>query len=217
VKGGLYSLATYRAMVAFHPPGQKRGRSVWAKLVPPLERHRIMNTVTWRSDMPDFVLRKLRARVVREMVGTASSKWVDRVEGGVERWEWAGEVMAVIDFRRSECPSRLKGKKKEGDNLGECWGGEQTPPMMDELGLLARVNGKSVPVHPLRFMLGEEMVAEVMYAWRCYDEEMVALMMTHRTVNMQIWLLRLRWYFENYYTPPLEGEAERVALQEMAG
>ncbi|KAF8242606.1 hypothetical protein K440DRAFT_616696 [Wilcoxina mikolae CBS 423.85] len=200
---GLYALGTYDAISSL-TPGRGRGGKVWAKLVPPEKRQAIMRNGVWRDDMKDFVLEKMRRRVVDECKRAKLSLKVDRVVGGPRNWAEEGEVMAVLDFRCSlidggedyEDQDRLVNMTSSG------WRRREIPPVMDAEGTMARVCGRLVPVHKVKVMLGQEMELQLRKAWRVEEgHELVAVMLTQRTSQVLLWWMRLRGFLGIEYVP----------------
>lgn len=209
--GAKYALATQFA-IDIMTPGKGRGGKQWVKLVDESARQMMVASGIWRNDMATFIRDKIRKRVVAECGSNQISTRHDRVVGGLESWEKAGEVMCVLDFRR-------KGEKwvEDNDTLlniteGGSWANREPPPKMDKDGLMTVVCGRRVPVHPMRKMLGDEMVEELMKNWQVEEgRPLMALMMTCRTTGMQEWLMKLRYYLGLWYAPEelqKEGKSE---------
>jgi len=199
-----YCLAT-ESSVAAQTPNIGRGSKVWAKMLSDVQRRSgVVRKIVWRQDMPAFVLTKLRRRVLQEAGRAMLSTDVDRVVGGEETWLAAGEPMAVLDFR--EWRGTVEGEFADQDTLKNMtsagWRAREPPPQMDLGGVMALVGGKRVPVHPIPQILGEDGCKELRKMWRVEAGfEVMALMMTQRTMALQVALMKLRYYLEMWYIP----------------
>jgi len=199
-----YCFATYTAVHAY-TPGTGRGNKAWAKMLSETQRKSgIIAKIVWRKDMADFVLTKLRKRVLHEAQRAMLSTNCDRVIGGEETWLAAGEPMAVLDFR--EWRGTIEGEFSDQDTLRNMtsagWRPREPPPQMDLAGVMALAGGKRVPVHPIPKMLGEDVCSDLRKLWRVEEGfEVMAIMMTHRTLALQVALMKLRYYLEMWYIP----------------
>jgi hypothetical protein len=237
VHGGHYTIGSFTAVHSLGTtPHGRKGRN-WMKLAPIEERQRLQKRTMFRSDMAGYVLKMMRERVVEEMVKRGVSWQVDRVEGDLKEWANApGEVLCLLDFRpeknmdgglevdSSSTASEISNATtasvdpplwpKDTDTIEYMFSPHRkrkvdyTPPPIDPSGLIAEVNGKLVPVHPIRRMLCEELTQKIMKDWHLIPGSfpIIALTMTPRTLQMQIWLMKLRAYLDLYYTQPEKNQ-----------
>jgi hypothetical protein len=215
VGGGGYINAT-RSAVENVTPGKGRGAKVWLKMVTESLRRFVSKNGVWRDDMPKFVLEKMRRRFMDEALAAKLSRDVDVVVGGPTKWVEAGETMCVLDFRDKreweteelqeenyEDQDTIKNYSDAGYRLRE------PPPPMDEDGVIALVAGKRVPVHAMWELLGDDLCAELIRKWRVEQHHpMMALMMTQRTLELQVWLMRLRFYLEKWFWPEADRDRQ---------
>ncbi|KAI5847511.1 hypothetical protein BZA05DRAFT_124941 [Tricharina praecox] len=199
-----YCLATQSAVKA-QAPNMGRGGKVWAKMLSDTQRKSgVVGKITWRKDMDAFVLMKLRRRVLQEAQRAMLSTDVDRVVGGEEAWLAAGEPMTVLDFREGR--GSVEGEFADQDTLRNMtsagYRAREPPPQMDLGGVMALVGGKRLPVHPMWEMLDEEVCDELRKHWRVEKGfEVMALMTSYRTLDLQVALMKLRYYLEMWFIP----------------
>lgn len=215
-------------------PGKGRGAKMWLKMIPEKMRRSVLKKGVWRPDMPVFVLEKMRRRFMDEVEKVRLARDVDVIVGGPSEWVKSGETMCVLDFRdrrawktpAGEESDELEDEKEEKGVAAvpeEDYTDQDTlrnysdagyrirepPPPMDEKGVIALVAGKRVPVHPMWELLGDEMCADLIRKWRVEQyHPLLALMMSQRTVGLQVWLMRLRYFQMMWFWPEAERDRQ---------
>ena len=180
-------------------------KGAWKKLIPD-EGSRGAGNVMWRGDMPVYVERGIRRRVVWEltqMVKVLPGKGVVQLANG-------GGPLDAEDGEELEVGCILIWKSpEEGTTLGvgtpnlrdgNVKGGRR-PRYLKPTGILRTLsNGKTVPVHDISAMFPStdklstkaEEVKKLLGLHS--DVEEAAILMHHQTVKAQMWLMKLRYY-----------------------
>lgn len=146
-------------------------RKNWRKLV----GHDIDGRkMVWRKNMADHVLKITRERVRLEM------NKLQRREIVEIPWEFEGEgeVGCVLDWSKDDW------SKEEAYQDKEC---------------LTMVQGKSVPLHHMQTLLGDEIASEIQVKLRIpYGVTRSGILLHERSMKAQMWLMKIRAYLGTY-------------------
>ncbi|KAF8428699.1 hypothetical protein EV426DRAFT_282268 [Tirmania nivea] len=178
-------------------------KGAWKKLIPD-EGSRGAGNVKWRGDMPVYVERGIRRRVVWElmrMVKVLPGKGVVEVRNGLTTEDGKEpEVGCILSWKSPEEGITLGGDTLSGVSNGIVKG-NRNPRYLQPTGMLRTLSsGKTVPVHDISAMFptADELSTKAGEVKELLGldpaVEKAAILMHHQTVKAQMWLMKLRYY-----------------------